>query len=91
MATLISVPLQNNTNFGIGPFDRTQNVLNIQPVIPIKASEKWNLIIRWIVPIIGQPAPGTTNLESLGIEENTPAFLLGQAYRIARAYSVLGI
>ena len=28
---LISVPLQNNTNFGFGPFDRTQNVLNIQP------------------------------------------------------------
>jgi len=25
-----------------------------------------------------QPAPGTANLESLGIEENTPAFLLAQ-------------
>ena len=23
---LISVPLQNNTNFGFGPYDRTQNV-----------------------------------------------------------------
>ena len=78
VASLISVPVQNNNNFGIGPFNRTQDVLNIQPVIPLKASEKWNLIIRWIVPIIGQPAPGTTNLESLGIEENTPAFLLGQ-------------
>jgi hypothetical protein len=74
VASLISVPLQNNTNFGIGPFDRTQNVLNIQPVIPVRISEEWNLIIRWIIPVIGQPAPGTANLEVYGIEENTPAY-----------------
>src|SRR5215469_8284192 len=47
VASLISVPIQNNSNFGIGPFDRTQGVLNIQPVIPMRASENWNLIIRW--------------------------------------------
>jgi hypothetical protein len=34
-ASLISVPLKNNTNFDIGPYDRTQNVLNIQPVISV--------------------------------------------------------
>jgi hypothetical protein len=78
VASLISVPVQNNSNFGIGPFDRTQNVLNIQPVIPIHVSENWNLIIRWIVPVIWQPAPGTANLEVLGIEENTPAYLAAQ-------------
>lgn len=76
VSSLISVPIQNNNNFGIGPFDRTQDVLNIQPVIPVKASEKVSLIIRWITPIVWQPAPGTANLESLGIEENTPASLL---------------
>ena len=79
VANLISVPLQNNTNFDIGPFARTQNILNIQPVIPIKLSEKWNLIIRWITPAIGQPAPGTANLEVFGIELDTPAYLAGQA------------
>jgi hypothetical protein len=35
VANLISVPFQNNFNFGIGPNDATQWVLNIQPVIPI--------------------------------------------------------
>ena len=79
VASLISVPVQNNSNFGIGPFDRTQNVLNIQPVIPIRASENWNVIIRWIAPIIWQPAPGTANLEAFGIEENTPPYLAAQA------------
>ncbi len=78
VSSLISVPIQDNSNFGIGPFDRTQNVLNIQPVIPIRASENWNLIIRWITPVIWQPAPGTANLEVFSIEENTPAFLAAQ-------------
>src|SRR5277367_5377311 len=39
VASLISVPLQNNSNFGIGPYDRAQNVLNIQPVIPVGVSK----------------------------------------------------
>jgi hypothetical protein len=75
---LISVPIQSNTNFGIGPFDRNQGVLNIQPVIPISLNQSWNMIIRWVAPVIWQPAPGTTNLEVFGIEENTPAFLAAQ-------------
>ena len=35
VASLISVPLQNNWDFGIGPADATKYTLNIQPVIPI--------------------------------------------------------
>jgi hypothetical protein len=57
VASLISVPVQNNNNFGIGPSDRTQDVLNIQPVIPLSISKDWNLITRWIMPIIYQPVP----------------------------------
>ena len=44
VASLISVPVQENFNFNISPFDRTQNVLNIQPVISARISENWNLI-----------------------------------------------
>jgi hypothetical protein len=78
VAGLISVPIQSNTNFGIGPFDRNQGVLNIQPVVPVNLSENWNLIVRWITPIIWQPAPGTANLEVFGIVENTPAYFAAQ-------------
>jgi hypothetical protein len=56
VASLISVPFQNNTNFNFGPRDKTQNVMNIQPVVPFSLSEKWNLITRTILPIISQPA-----------------------------------
>jgi hypothetical protein len=36
IANLISLPLQNNINFGVGPGNDVQNVLNIQPVVPIE-------------------------------------------------------
>lgn len=55
IGNLVSVPLQNNTNFGVGPEGGTQNILNIQPVIPFKANEDWNIITRTIVPLIWQP------------------------------------
>lgn len=40
VADLISIPLQNNMNFGIGPNHRTQNVLNVQPVIPFNLNQQ---------------------------------------------------
>lgn len=55
VANLMSIPFQNNTSFGIGPHNRTQNVLNIQPVIPFNLNEDWNLITRTICPLIYQP------------------------------------
>ena len=52
MANLISFPIQNNTNFDYGPLEKTQNITNIQPVIPFSLNEEWNLISRTIAPII---------------------------------------
>ena len=55
IANMISLPLQNNTNFGVGPGDDTQNILNIQPVYPIELGNDGNLITRTIAPVIYQP------------------------------------
>ncbi|MDB9961171.1 hypothetical protein OAD62_03665 [Oceanihabitans sp.] len=66
IANMISVPFQNNTNFGIGPNDRSQNILNIQPVIPTTLGE-WNLINRFIVPLISQPDYSTTSDSKFGL------------------------
>jgi len=57
IANMISLPFQNNTNFNSGIDERTQNVLNIQPVWPIKLSDDWNLITRTIFPVVSQPLP----------------------------------
>lgn len=57
VADLISVPFQNNFNFGYGPEDRMQYVLNMQPVIPQNVTGEWNWIHRTIIPLIDQPSP----------------------------------
>jgi hypothetical protein len=56
VSDLISLPFQNNTYFQVGPDGRTQNVLLIQPVLPVSLNEDWNFINRPIVPLINQPA-----------------------------------
>jgi len=79
VASLISVPIQNNNNGGIDPGNRTQDVLNIQPVIPVKVNSNWNLIIRWITPIIYQPLPAPSPLPQIGVSglgDMQPTFLL---------------
>ena len=76
VANLISVPVQNNSNFGIGPYDRTQDVLNIQPVIPVKLNEKWNLITRIIQPIVWQPYPSANTGGEYGLGDMNPTFFL---------------
>jgi hypothetical protein len=49
---LHSFPFQNNTNFNNG----TQDILNIQPVIPIHINDHWNITTRTILPLIWQPS-----------------------------------
>jgi hypothetical protein len=68
IADMISLPLQNNTNFGVGHDDDIQNVLNIQPVVPFALTDNWNLITRTILPVIYQPeiVPGSDNEFGLG-------------------------
>ena len=56
VADLISVPFQYNTNFNFGPRERIQNVLNIQPVIPVDLNEDWLMITRTIIPVVSQPS-----------------------------------
>ena len=76
VASLISLPFQNNTDFGIGPDDKTRNTLNIQPVWPFEVSDNWNLITRTIVPVISQPGLSPGQDRTTGIGDTTfTAFL----------------
>jgi hypothetical protein len=87
IASLISVPVQNNNNFNLGPDNRTQDILNIQPVIPARVSQNWNLITRIITPIIYQPTvsqpltPGgqPVNQGVFGFGDINPSFFLSPA------------
>lgn len=55
IASLISVPIQNNFDFGAGPTgDGFQYKVNVQPVIPISLNENWNAVSRTIIPFVYQ-------------------------------------
>jgi hypothetical protein len=68
IASMISVPFQNSTTFGVGENSRVQDSLLIEPVVPFKLTSDWNLITRTIVPLIDQPtlAPDLGNVSGLG-------------------------
>ena len=74
VADLITVPLQNNFNFGTGSKNRTVYVGNIQPVIPIHITDDWNLITRTIMPIINQPSLFPERAAQLGLATSTRRF-----------------
>ena len=68
VADMISLPFQYNANFNTGPLNKTQEVLNIQPVYPLHLNADWNVITRTIIPIISQPAfaPNQDSTSGLG-------------------------
>ena len=80
VADMISFPLQNNTNFGIGPYSRDQNVLNLQPVIPLHISKNWNLITRTILPIVWQPNSSQPSQGWFGFGDLNPSLFFSPAH-----------
>jgi hypothetical protein len=74
IANLISVPFQFNTNFGTGAFDRVQEVINIQPVIPTRLSNDLLLVSRIIVPLVIQPGPTFSSGSIFGLGDINPQF-----------------
>lgn len=74
VADMISLPFQNNFNFNVGPHKQLQNVLNIQPVVPITLNSEWNLITRWITPVIAQPSLTVNGDSEFGLGDINPSF-----------------
>ena len=46
---------ENYTNFSMGPLQKTQNILVVEPVLPLKLTPDWNLVTRWNTPITSMP------------------------------------
>ena len=76
VADLISVPVQNNVNPGISPYGRVQNVISLQPVIPLNLTDNWMLVSRIIQPIVWQPYPDQTSGGVFGLGDMNPTFFL---------------
>jgi len=74
VASLISVPLQNNFDWGGGPNDDGfRYTLTVQPVIPVSLSEDWNVISRTILPYVYQDNVINTSSQS-GLADMSQSF-----------------
>lgn len=74
LASLISVPLQNNFDWGGGPNDDGfQYKLTVQPVIPISLNADWNVISRTILPYVYQDNVIGTSSQS-GLADTSQSF-----------------
>lgn len=76
VASLISLPIQNNWDFGIGPEDAMKYTANIQPVIPITLNKDWNLITRTILPVIYQESRFAGDGSHSGLGDTVQSFFL---------------
>jgi hypothetical protein len=56
VSDLVSIPFQFNWDGGVGPNDDLRFLINVQPVVPMSVSTKWNLVGRFILPVLSQPA-----------------------------------
>lgn len=77
MADMMSFPFQNNTNFEWGPLDKTQNITNIQPVIPFRLTDDLLLISRTIAPLIHQPELFEGQDSEYGLGDISQSLFLG--------------
>jgi len=69
IADLMTIPIQVNVDQNIGLNDEgSKTTINIQPVVPFKVGEDWNLITRTIVPLVKQKdiVPGRGSQSGLG-------------------------
>lgn len=75
VADIINVPFQLNYDQNIGPTEGIERYqLNIQPVIPIKLNDDWNLISRTVLPVVVQGYDNDEKDNDWGVGDITQSF-----------------
>jgi hypothetical protein len=75
IANLISVPFQENIDFGMGADgEGFKSTLNVQPVVPIPVDEDWTLILRTILPIAYQEGVTGADEDQFGLGDTLQSF-----------------
>jgi len=86
VASLISVPLQSNWDFGIGSANAMRYTLNVQPVIPFSLNAEWNLITRTIIPVIHAESPVAGGDDAGGLGDIVQSFFLSPSAPTSRGW-----
>jgi len=91
VADMNSIPVQFNWTTGGGLGEETQQIINIQPVLPLPINENWNLISRTIVPMVNLPGPGSDRIKGIAdIQEQlylTPTKTKGVVWGVGPVFS----
>jgi hypothetical protein len=80
VAAAISVPFQNNTYYDVGPYRRAENELLVEPVIPIKLSDRWLIITRTVTPVVVVPRLSPSEGVDYGLSNIQPQFYFSPAH-----------
>ena len=77
IASLYTLPMQLNfdQDLGVGG-DGSQEVLNLQPLIPFSLNEDWHLISRTIIPLIHQEDVAWKGQDQSGLGDILQSFFL---------------
>ena len=73
------MPFRSNTNLGYGPQHGTQEIPNIQPVIPFHVTDDWNVITRTILPLVWNPDLSPVSTVPFGTAPTTFSAFLAPA------------
>jgi len=61
LARYTRVQIEDNAQFGFGPDNEVLNFFRLQPLIPFQLNQQWDLVTRFVVPIVHQPWPESTD------------------------------
>lgn len=91
VADMVSLPVQFNWTTGGGLGEETQQIINIQPVLPLAITDDWLLISRTIVPMVNLPGPGGERIKGIAdVQEQiylTPKSAKGVVWGVGPVFS----
>jgi hypothetical protein len=88
VASLISFPMQSNFDFKMGTGSGWRYTLNVQPVVPFKLTDNWNLISRTILPVIHQGNVTGPGMSQSGLGDILQSFFFSPSKREPFVWSV---
>ncbi|KAF0811986.1 hypothetical protein IGB42_03528 [Andreprevotia sp. IGB-42] len=71
VADIVTLPFQYNTTLHVGPLEKPQQTLNIQPVYPTTLNDEWKWINRAIIPVTSNPAMAANGERETGLGDIT--------------------
>ena len=76
VSSLVSLPLQLNYDCcaGVDPDDDGAFLLNVQPVMPFTLNDRWNMIVRTILPVHYREGRSAIDGEGFGFGDVTQSF-----------------